>query len=608
MSLTNPRPISYGVHPFRERSQRARRFARWAPLAFLGVVLSSCHRSSGDDLGDPPPTTASSQSDATTDLFSDLGKSFLEGGASETGSTLVGWALGQLGIAGTDSTGHALMEIESTLQDIDAQLQKIATEISELISEEVISNCQELSSTINPDLARIGTALEKYNDIICTGNGSCADMAPPSNVPESDLMDFMDYVLDTANGGTDSMDVILDRIQLALVGGTQGGVISACINPAIPGLALPADGTFGDVDYYTRVNPVAAYYYYYQTVATLLYCEAQRYLAYVTSGAPDSDTLDPDDMKDYLLGSTDPQVVFIMNETADRMETTWSNLRNQFNLVGAPYTNADLLLHVHLSAPVLFILDMDAFTVAAGENCSDLTTGNTACTSILRGPYDLSSDPIKNVQYSNQTGHWSFANSSDLATIMTGWNGNEAWQYLALNNATTTRGFVNMSNKVLIGDEVLSGSYDYDPSEYTHETWFFEYVPFIDMNLPFNCPGLDAHLPVDNAEAIYYQIVWQAPYNVVSAQRTTHDFLQCQGTTNNDTLYHLSPVWSSPPGWAPEASSTQRGSAFHLPVIHVDGIGPNQGLQAKNEAGMWTMCTEDFEEWFDAIAPPPQFN
>lgn len=585
---------------------------RTAPVLALGLLaLATSCGDGGDDPEPAPPTVSDTDSSATTSLFLDLGKSFLEGGAGDAGSSFAGWALGQLGLSGTDETGAALAEIESTLQDIDAQLMQIAAEIQELIGDEVVANCQQLSSNLTSDLARIDNLLGTYDTIICTGNGTCPGGEPPSNVPLAELTNFVDQVLDLSNGGTNAMDMILDRINSALVGGTQGGIISACINPDIPGLAIPVEGAWNDATYYTRIHPVASFYYYYQTVGTLLYCEAQRFQAYLMAGMPDADQLDPDEIKDFLLTSTDPGVVFLMNETSTRMQKTWDNLRGQFNLVGAPYTNESLILRSSAANPRVYVLDPNAFTIAAGEDCTDLTTDH-ACDSILRGRYDLSPAPLAEVSYGGQKGHWTFADHYDLSNLMAGWSTGTAAQYLSLNNGTTTRGFENIDKLILLATAPQTATITLTWSGLgpPHSDWSFDYVPFVDTTLDHGTPGLNGHLPVDTSGAIQDQMQYE-PVNGPSSYETfigaadyaTHGFQACQGVyTYNGS--HGSMTWQEEPGWL-SSNTGAPSTGFHLPMIYVNGLTPNQGLNPINAAGAPTMCTDDYEAWFAAIVPPP---
>jgi hypothetical protein len=597
-----------------DRPVRALRTVGAIALVALGA---GCSSGGGPDLGDPLPTTSDPPADSTASMWTSLGTSFVESAGDEAVSTLTGWALGQLGLSADDGTTEALDAIQDALAAIEQELSEIATEIDELTSETAVQTCEGLSSELTDDLAWIDTLLTHYNTFVCTARGNCQSGGTASNVDPAFLVQWMDQVLDTAGNGEGAMDAILDQIHEALIGATDGGIIKSCLDWHIPGMELPVNGSFNDAEYYTRVHPMAAYYYYYQTVATLMYVEALRYQAYLAV-ADEVDGMDPTTIKDYLLASDDPAVMTLMALAAGRMQTTWDHLRNQFNLVGAPYTNQDLLMENSATDPVLYVLSLEDFTAAAGESCTDLTTDNYDCPSVLRGPYDLDSSPITHVKFSSQDGPWTFAEETDLTALMNGWPSGDAWTYLQENNGTVTRGFKNMENKVLVVDHYLPSTLTLEHgSTGEFQNWTFEFVVFLDTNMNHGTTGLDGHLPVATQTAINHQLDFSQTstdddkYHVTGNGLVPHDFLTMSGYVRLNYDGPPTVTWNPPPGWlkiSTSASPPPRIGGFHLPVIRINSIFPNSGLQATNVWGVPTMCRDDFEDWFASNVTPPQFQ
>ena len=191
----------------------------------------------------------------------------ISGVTKSAGSSLFGWALGALGLAGTDSDPDksALNAVKQQLSDVEKTLTELQTGLQELEASITQLDCDALNADNNPALARIDLLASQYNAFL---------KAETTNLPT--LQTWAKNVL-TPTGDDKPLAEDLDEIYHNLTGAAAAnGSIKACIIAAAKSKPV---GQFGDAAFYNTVLPYVSYYYGYLAKGVALVVEAQHFTA-----------------------------------------------------------------------------------------------------------------------------------------------------------------------------------------------------------------------------------------------------------------------------------------------------------------------------------------
>ncbi len=304
---------------------------------------------------------------AVTSLFESTGQT----AANQLESDGVGWVFGAMGLTSQSPDYTAqLNEIINDLGIIITDINETNAELGEI--EHILSNnaCNYLQSVISPDITTISTFYSNYQDYVFTADST------HDTIPNSDMILWVNEVLNPTTGVPQALQSIWNN--LGQPGGTN--VISTCIDTLL--IHGPPSGTFkGDSVYYAGALNVLYYYYYWQTVGLGLLSEAYHYNAWVAAGMPGSDSAYGVDSVELICSDkSNFNVQYDCNAVIQASNNVYNSILAQFQNVGAPYTDEDLLYQKNLNGEsVVWVRSLEDYTTQSGANCNYPLNINNLC-------------------------------------------------------------------------------------------------------------------------------------------------------------------------------------------------------------------------------------
>ena len=552
-------------------------------------------------------------SSTTSTLFEAVGKS----AANEVGGAAAGWVLGALGLtSGNDSSeivkqlsevNSDLVEIENTLKDIDAELVNIQDAIDQL-------NCDAVSSNTNDARALIDSLASDYMSFVETSSGNGPDGNPPAlpptactteqKDPSDCLENWANAVLDDATETSGILNAVNQINQALITVGSAQGVIAACLDSSV--LPPPTAGEFDDTKYYDQVANLINFYYSYQTRGLLLLVEAYHFKAWLNAGQPAGQPGSvPDATTDICTLATKGSVITNCNNAIVDTNSVYSNLQEQFELGGAPYTNTNTLLQydadvgVSNASATLFVRSLEAFTEVAGNDCSSPLTSADPC-GVTAGMAYMGFS--KQVMFSGYT-EWIPANAAQLATALDAQNSSQTpADYL------NSIGFQNMADKIVLTPSTAEANIGQVGSilEPVNPNVMF---CFMDTGILKSFSSQ----PFCSNDAAVNRLVTKTGTMVAECGSTpfTFDILGTHPSLpeNRNQFYDLRVVpfsgdpcrneFELAPGWWPPANGEQ----YRWPVIAVENLKCTSSRSPTNPGGAFTLCGSDFDAWFNVQVP-----
>ncbi|MCP4088511.1 MAG: hypothetical protein GY746_01790 [Gammaproteobacteria bacterium] len=566
----------------------------------IAVTIVSCNKEEEIIIPDTPnvnphPTLASS---AIKALFMAAGK----GATSSIVGTATGWLLGGLGLSdNSPDYTEELAKINQSLQQIMGQLNGIHDQLAEINQQLQILNCSQQQTSLTEQTGRIDYLSALYKGYISTAENG-------GRVSNAILSDWVDQVL--AQGAYTSqtpMGQILTTMSNLLVQ-PQSGAVRACVAAVVP----PEDDTFDDDYYYYKVVQFTNFYYYYQALGLMLLNESLHYKAWEAAFLANGDIYSSDSVS-AVCG--DENAAVFCTQAATFTNTVYNALIEQFTIAGAPYTNHEVLMQNHSTQPLLWVKSLESFSAVAGDACSyPLSSVNNRC-GITVGRFDDLDDDIQNVVF-NEHSDWQIADASDLNRLLSGWTEGRAWEY------TNSLGFGILANKIIITPDTTSISLRNSGSNQM-------VVKFIDMTaqkhwidnkLYDNSDAFDRITRVQTNTWVGSCAPFQSQWYIYTSYGTwpypiglTCDWYTgiyglaeycggnlIDGQINwNDNASGNAPAWST-------LSITPNAEQFRLLHTDVTAFGCTEGRPPKNAGNVWTMCGDDFTEWFEINVPRPE--
>ncbi len=519
---------------------------------------------------------------------------FMAAGAGATSgivSTSTGWLLGALGLSdNSPDYTEELSKINQSLQVIIGQLEGMQEQLAEINLKLQELSCSLIQTSLTDQTGRIKHLAALYSGYFTTiENGG--------RITNTTISNWVDQVL--AEGQYTSqmpMGQILTTMGNLLVQ-PQSGAVRECV----AALAQPGDDTFDDTDYYFNVVQFTNYYYYYQALGLMLLNEAYHYKAWNVAELENGDIYSSDSVSAVC---SDVNAMLYCTKAATYTNIVYNALIEQFTIAGAPYTDYEFLIQNHSTQPKLWVKALEDFSAVAGDNCSyPLNSFNNRC-GITVGPYDGGNNNIKDVVF-NTYSDWDIADAADLNILLSGWTQGKAGPYLH------GLGFRNMQNKIIITPNTTSVSLRNSGSNQT-------VTLFIDGNTSKD--WIDNKL-FDNSNAFNYIMdVWKtvaqgscAPF---ASNYYTYNGKAAGGTScgwyigswglaewcGGHLLYGGIQWGSYKPSWMNNSNNRNQ---FRLLHTEVNTFNCTENRIPRNAGNVWTMCGDDFTDWFEINVPRP---
>ncbi len=304
---------------------------------------------------------------AVTGFFQNIGS----GAANQIGSDGIGWLFGAMGLT-TQSPDYTaqLDSIISLLNEINNSIQQTNSELSEIEHTLQTSQCNYQQSLIYPNITVISNLYNTYQRYVFTADST------HDSIPNADMLSWSNSVLNTTTG----IPMALGNIQqnLSVPGGTNA--ISSCISTTL--IHGPQNGTFKeDSVYYAAALNVMYYYYYWETVALGLLSEAYHYIAWVEAGRPGSDSgYSVDSIQLICSDLSNFNVQVNCNAAIQASNNVYNSILTQFQYVGAPYTDGNLLYQKNTSGEnFVWVRSLEDYTAQSGASCNYPLNVNNLC-------------------------------------------------------------------------------------------------------------------------------------------------------------------------------------------------------------------------------------
>ena len=564
----------------------------------LAVTIVACKR---DEMAVPDTPNMSPHPTLASSAIKTLFMSAAKGATSGIVKSSMGWLFGGLGQSdNSPDYTEELAKINQSLQEISGQLVGIHGQLAEINQQLQILNCSQQQNSLTEQTGRIDYLSALYRSHISTAENG-------GRVSNATLSDWADQVL--AQGAYTSqmpMGQILTTMSNLLVQ-PQSGAVRACVAALVP----PEDNTFDDDYYYFDVVQFTNYYYYYQALGLMLLNESLHYKAWEAAYLENGDIYSSDSVS--AVCADENAAVFCSQATAFT-NLVYNALIEQFTVAGAPYTNHDVLIQNHTSQPLLWVKSLESFTAAAGDTCGyPLSSTYNRC-GITVGRYNDGNDDIQNIVYHGYS-DWKIADASDLNTLLSGWTGGRAWEY------TNSLGFGILGNKIIITPDTTSISLRHSGSNQM-------VVKFIDMTaekgwiddkLYDNSDAFDRITKVQGnnwvGSCAPYQSIfwtysswanWEIPEMSCDWYTGIYGLAEyCGGNLINGQINWNDNESGYKPSWL--TSNTRSNSEqFRLLHTEVNAFGCTEGRPPKNAGNVWTMCGDDFTNWFEINVPRPE--
>ncbi len=556
----------------------------------LAVTIVSCTKD--DIIPDTPnvnpyPTLAGN---AVKAIFMAAGT----GATSGIVSTSMGWLLGGLGLSdGSPDYTEELSKINQSLEVIIGQLEGIQEQLAEINQQLLILNCSFQQTSLTEQTGRIDYLSTLYRSYASTAENG-------GRITNATISSWVDQVLAEGQHTSQTpMGQILATMANLLVQ-PQSGAVRACVAALVP----PEDDTFDDYDYYFMVAQFTNYYYYYQALGLMLLNEAYHYRAWEAADLANGDIYSSDSVS---VVCSDMNAQLYCTKAATFTNTVYNALIQQFTIAGGPYSNHEFLMQNHSTQPLLWVKSLEDFTLAAGDICPyPLNSIDNRC-GITVGRFN-EWNGFHAVVYNGYT-NWQIANAYELEFLLSDWTHGKAWSYLH------DLGFRNMENKIILSNYAVNISLT---NSYANQ----EAAIFIDGNT--NKSWLGDRKLFDNTNAFDYimdvSITWE--YGGICSPWVRTKYYNFTGIPAGGTdcswytgsygdVQECSPwmvrklQWVHEPAWL-TSNNDDESNQFRLLKTQVSTINCTENRTPKNAGNVWTMCGDDFTNWFDMNVPRPE--
>ncbi len=566
-------------------------------IIFSILIVSNCDFLTNfiDDLdnGGNGRGTGSGNTSAAGGAISGLFLRAAQGAAGKIGEAGAGWALGAMGLS-DDSPDYSaqLDKIDESLQQIISQLNAVQDQLSDINNQLLVLDCSAQQTALTTQTGRIDFLTSLYRSYVATaGNGG--------RVTNTTLSNWVDQVL--ADGQYTSqtpMGQILTTVANQLIQ-PSSGAITACVKA----IQAPSNDTFSDIDYYNKVSQFTNYYYYYQAEGLFLLNEALHYKAWQTAAAEDDDNYPADSVAEVCSNAS---ASLYCTKAGTFTNTVYNALTDQFTNAGAPYTDDYFVIQNSETIPRLWVKSLEEFTLAHGDDCNfPLNSVNRKC-GVTVGRYNEGNGNITNEVYRGHS-RWQFANSSELNTLLSGWNSGNAGNYLQ-----NTLGFKDMNSKIILSTNTTTISLSNSGSNQTAVIFFDTNVgkASLDNKLFDNSKAFNLITP--NSKTVksgscypfssnFYYFNGKAVGTGGSWYTTSYGVTEWCGSNvlYGGVQWYYKPVWL-------ESNTSASSQQFRLPFSYVQNFSCTENRTKKNAGGVWTACGNDFTNWFDEIVPRPE--
>ena len=593
-------------------------------LACTVVIVSCSEEDGGIMIGRNNTPNYPYPSGVDPAAIGSLFSSIAGGATSGVSSSLTGWALSAMGVAGNSNSQltkiqNQLQGISSSLQDIDNELGAIEATLG-LISMEIYQeSCGDQNISLQGYFGTLTTLYQNYNNLM-----SPAFKTPPEPISQIDLLNWVNSV-NTA----DVLD-LLNTIDINLSSST--GALVECIKamPTMEGTGKAATGS--DTIYYNNVSAYLNQAYYWQTVGLFMYSEAEHYTAWVAAGSPD--TISSDSVQIICSDSTNANISTPCNAVWSETNNLYNKLLGQYATAGAPYTNDYLLLYYDSVSSVgnVFVKSLEDFTSQAGYNCPTPLTQGDPCGPTM-GWYNST---LSVNEYRGTTG-FQFANSSQL-NIMLGPANNDnvnyaldvrGYQYVTPPQITEPSQF-----KTVIASNTVDITLDYTSTNIPSVPFFMtgcvqtttfnglfyskddfsQIFPSHSASKPMCNPLIPLYGEVYHFETSYSLCGGNNEYDYYNflkgyaqSQYCNGDFTNFYFTESNYTTKSA----SGQPGWVAATQNTNKGQnvgqLFLWPVVNTADVTctTSNSWHSTNAGGFPTICGDDFKAFINTNIPIP---
>ncbi len=561
-------------------SRRKFTAVRMAVLVLVGMLTSQLVPVAAQATRPQPGRVAAKQSlSGESSLTSDLFKSLGEGVAGQVGGAATGWALSAMGLSTGDSAALASLKGElntiiNQLNDIEAQLAQLKSAIQQL-------DCDSLAADTKQLQGNIDGWTQDYSNF--AGDGTGANGITPFVPPVDQVQPWADAVLDNTNGVLNAIVTISD---LLLNAGTSQGILAACLQPGV--LKPPASGKIGDTAYYNQVANLVDYYYNYEARGLLLLQEAYHWEAQQASGQ----TLPPDQVGNVCTEQTNnTEVQYACATAIDDTNFVYQLLAEQFEVVGLPYDDANIVVRNGGTNPPLYPRSLETFTQAAGNSCPTPLTSIAPC-----GVTVATAGTIGNAMKVTFDGYtnWTAATGDQLTHLIEARGSQSPAAYLE------TNGFQNVTGKIIITSQTASFDFS-DAGDMTGRQ-----VCFLDTDRQFYCGDSDVN---DHLSEVYKKTQdfpcpsnpwWQTKAGLPINYNGWYNFDTHGKVKGLVCEYH----WTTQPGWL-SGNNASTADQYRWPVINVGTLKCTEGRPPLNPGGVPTRCGADYDTSFNALVARP---
>jgi len=547
----------------------------------------------------------------------------LVGGFTGTaGGDLWGWMISGGHSAGTSAIGSDLQNIESTLDTIATELSEIEAELEQLqcgIDADFIAQyagpIQSYYQTYADWLTDMQSgALPALADVSEWANCAVGLPTAGQSCQDSNILTLMDDINDTATAAAGS-----------------SGSIKHCI---IANSGAPAADTLDDRSYYSdQVQPVTDWYFAINTQAMIVLTEAYHFRAWQAAGSPTSGSADEIISNVCPPGASAPYDGCI--EPITKYGSLGSNttgefvpfVYGQFAAGGAPYST-DVYVMQNGTDYVL-ATSIESYTDAAGGGCGNGTLSSAAPCGVTVGTYY---EPLESVSYgpygygAGGYGNWVTAPESLFNSLLDqGFNGGNpnnvgAGDFLCTMSlsggdlSTCTQatsgagnggaGLKGIEPKILFFDQLVTPALLDQPV-----------ICFLDGGL-WNGSSSQPFCAEDGTgrwNALFENTMARCDGNYsaiydqsgVTESQVLPEFYQASICLTELDGQFSSDGWIFVPSYSP--SKNEPVEQFRWPALDWTKLTCSDGSSAsdaKNPAGVPTLCGNDFDRWFEAIVPP----
>ena len=599
-----------------------------------------------------------------TSLFSGL----VEGAGRFGGELAFSYVLSLFGVtnettAALQEVEGELASINEAIVNMNAEivdaLGDIDTDIDKQTCQQAFNNIKDDTDWIKNRYATLTGWTERTSRGVVAPDLTCPDH--PDDTEEC-VEAWVTEVLEDSESTTIER---LTSIHSELVGEGSVGLLTSCLALLSP----PTANTFDDRDYYANVQNLMANYYGHQVRGLHIYVEAQHFRAWQDFVEADLGDLDVTTVRDIcnLDGIESTKAGGHCDDAETLVHTVYKRLQKQFALAGLPYSSHAVRLQN--GTRYLWVHKLDQFAHGDGFGCDfPLTSadpcGSTAGTYRDKEFLDASGKRIKFGGINDWPGYnnWEVAGPDAWTQLMaatafvrTGKKdiaGNPIFEQVGYQEDQEVLDFMLDTLKFSQAEETIEPEFLGGEVEIARPRIFLtnktsstpivsgddnEYVCFIDTHYEASRWGDDTPLPpwcsetaLGDADVDLSPISRDEPgdeetlYQVLTGELDTCFYFTARSDvpspSRNDGFYLGNPavpgqellcdVWKDDvrPGWLASEERKQ----FRYPILDISKLKCTADLlcgegtvDSTNVQGVPTMCGDDFDAYFETIAPSP---